>query len=40
MKEEYICDINWTYNWNGIRSYEVLNKNEKEIAAKCDMKNL
>ena len=28
------------YSWNDTRSYKVLRKNEKEVAAKCHMKNL
>lgn len=29
-----------TYSWDDIRSYELLSKNEEEVAAKRSMKNL
>lgn len=29
-----------TYSWDDIRSYEVLSKNEEEVATKRSMKNL
>lgn len=32
--------VEQTYSWYSIRSYEVLHKNEKEVAAKGCVKNL